>query len=130
MKYLFITLCMLFGINAQAQTAQPNAAGVYGEPGEKAYFPYGQDSLDRYIKHNIHFERIGKDVKGSRAIVIFIVETDGSINKAEILSTSGDTRFDEEAVRVIKTLRGWKPAKDKGIAVRSTSMLSVVYQLK
>ncbi len=139
MRYLFLLLFLLPCIHVHAQKLQPktittteqqpNAGGVYDSPEQPAYFPYGQDSLDRYIRQHIHFDHIDKDIKG-KAIVVFIVETDGSIKKAEILRTSGDARFDDEAVQVVKTISGWKPAKNKGIVVRSSSMISVGYQLK
>jgi len=140
-RCFLVIFCVLLGSNTQAQkpsktiklpakhAAEPGAAGVYDAPEEKAFFPYGQDSLNSYIKRNMHIEHTDKAVSG-KAIVVFIVEADGNIDKAEILSTSGDKDFDKEAVRVVKTVRGWIPAKNKGKVVRSTSMLSVTYQLK
>ena len=141
MRYLFIIFCLLLVVNVNAQIpaknvkqpakhdAKPGAAGVYDAPEEKAFFPYGQDSLNRYIRSNMHIDRADKAISG-KAVVVFIVEKDGSINKAEILSTSGDKDFDKEAVGAVKTVRGWIPAKNKSKVVRSTSMLSVTCQRK
>ena len=141
MKYLFTILCIVLSIHTYAQKApvtvkssiqqeqQQNTAGVYNAPEKKAYFVYGQDSLDRYIKRNMHFNDAGDEAAG-KAVVVFIVEKDGSIGTAEILHTSVNKDFDKEAVRVVKTIPQWQPAKDKGNVVRSSAMLSVAYQVR
>jgi len=119
-------------LHAQKKTGQPAkkvAAPVCDSPQERAYFPYGQDSLDHYIKAHAHFRDVGDKIAG-RATVVFIVETNGTIVNAEILSGSGNKDFDDEAVRVVKTISGWKPAKNKGKPVRSSDMLSVVFQVR
>ena len=140
MKYILMTLCVLLSLKSDAQKAtqhakviaasqpQQNAAGVYDAPEVKAYFPFGQDSLDHFIKRNLHFRTVDNAATG-KAVVVFIVETNGSIVNAEIISTS-DNDFDKEAVRVVKTIRGWKPAMNKGKVVRSTAMLSVVFNVR
>ena len=138
MRYLFIVLFILLSIPSHAQNApgmkpvthQADANSVvYNDPGTKAYFPYGHDSLDHFIKKNMRFRHVENEGTG-KAIVVFIVETNGSIVNAEIISTSGDNDFDKEAVRVVKTIRGWKPAMNKGKVVRSTAMLSVVFNVR
>ena len=65
-----------------------------------------------------------------KAIVVFIVEKDGTIGAAEILSTSGDNDFDAESVRIAKSMPKWIPAKNKDEAVRSSNMLTFAYRLK
>ena len=137
MRYLFIVLFILLSIPSHAQNApgmkpvthQADANSVvYNDPGTKAYFPYGHDSLDHFIKKNMRVRHVENEGTG-KAIVVFIVEKDGSIGNAEIINTSGDKDFDKEAVRVVKKLPKWAPAKDKGTIVRSSSMLTVAYQL-
>ncbi len=138
MRYLFIVLFILFSIPSHAQNAPPGMkpiphaedanSVVYNDPEQKAYFPFGHDSLDHFIKNNIHFSHVENGGTG-KAIVIFIVEKDGSIGNAEIINTSGDKDFDKEAARIVKKLPRWTPAKNKGKIVRSSSMLTVAYQL-
>lgn len=131
MKYLFIVFCLTSSLFAHAQKAPQNAARVYDAPEKPAYFSYGKDSLDRFIARNIHIGHVenGEGVTG-KAYVVFIVEKDGSIGAAEILRTSGDKNFDNEAVRIAKLMPKWVPAKDKGEVVRSSTMLSFQFQLK
>ena len=131
MKYVFIFLCMIPTLFAHAQKAALNASPVYESPEKPAYFPYGNDSLSKFIAHSIHIGHVetGKDVTG-KAYVVFIVEKDGRIGAAEILRTSGDKNFDAEAVRVAKSMPAWAPAKDKGEVVRSSTMLTFAFSLK
>ena len=125
MKYTLFILFMLLATYAHAQ----QAATVYDTPEEKAYFAFGQDSLDRFMIRNVHFRHVENGGTG-KAVVIFIVEADGHIGNAEIINASGDKDFDKEAVRVVKTMPAWLPAKNKGSTVRSTAMLSVSYRLR
>lgn len=125
MRYLFIIFCLLLSSGSFAQ----KMAAVCDSPEVKAYFPFGQDSLFHFIKHSLHFEDAGDRITG-KATVVFIVETDGTIHNAEILNTSKNKDFDNEAVRVVKTIAGWEPAKNKGNPVRSTDMLTVAYTVR
>ncbi len=135
MRYLFAIFCILLSLNiafAQKKAAQPTkkvVVPVCDSPQEKAFFLYGKDSLDHYIKQHAHFRDVGDKITG-KATVVFIVETDGNIKNAEILSSSGNKYFDDEAVRVVKTISGWQPAKNKGKLVRSSDMLSVVFNVR
>ncbi len=129
MKYFFTVLLVIACLGARAQTAGPNAGGVYETPEVPAYFAAGKDSLDRYIKKNIHLKHAGGGV-AANAIVAFIVEKDGQIGAAEILRTSGDKNLDAEAVTITKSMPKWEPAKNKGVAVRSSTMLTFSYTVK
>ncbi len=115
----------------QATQAHMPASKVYDAPETPAIFPYGKDSLDRFIARSMRLGHVenGEGVTG-KAIVIFIVEKDGSIGAAEILRTSGDKAFDNESVRIAKTMPKWSPAKHNGEVVRSSTMLTFAYHFK
>lgn len=55
---------------------------------------------------------------GGRAWVNFIVEADGSVGGVSIYQSSGDELIDQEAVRVVKRLPLFTPAKVNGGSVR------------
>jgi len=143
MKYFLIVLFIVWTSAVHAQQASGTVAGkqpsqpsvpasrVYDAPETPAIFPYGKDSLNRFIAHSIKLGHVenGEGVTG-KAIVIFIVEKDGSIGAAEILRTSGDKGFDDESVRIAKSMPKWSPAKDKGEVVRSSTMLTFSYRFK
>ena len=108
-----------------------STSAVCESPEVVAYFPPGKDSLDRFISRSMRLGHVenGEGVTG-KAIVVFIVESDGSIGSAEILRTSGDKGFDAEAVRITKLMPKWTPAKDKGKLVRSSNMLTFAFRLR
>ncbi len=117
------------GDKAMQHAASP--ARVYDAPELPAAFPYGKDSLERFIARSMHLGHVenGEGVTG-KAIVVFLVEKDGSIGAAEILRTSGDKNFDAESVRIAKSMPKWTPAKDKGETVRSSAMLTFAFKFR
>ena len=52
------------------------------------------------------------------AIVGFTIEKDGSMSNVKIVSSSGDTLLDAEALRVVKSSPPWEPAIQRGKPVR------------
>ena len=62
-------------------------------------------------------------------MVMFVVETDGSISDVEVARNVFPS-LDEEAVRMVKAMPKWKPGKEKGKAVRVKFTLPVVFRLK
>lgn len=56
--------------------------------------------------------------KGGRVFVSFVVNTDGSIQDVKLIKGVG-FGCDEEAIRVIKSMPRWNPAKQNGKPVRS-----------
>ena len=143
MKYLLIAFLTIMSSAAYAQqasnmgagkqlsTVASNASHVYDDPETPAHFSHGKDSLDRFIAGNMRLAHVENGVGTTgKAIVVFIVEKDGSIGPAEILSISGDKDFDTEAVRIAKLMPKWVPAKEKGELVRSSNMLTFAYKLR
>ena len=93
-------------------------------------FPGGQDALDKYIRENLRYsEVIGKyqvDAAG-RIFVNFIVEPDGSITNVKVLRGIYE-HYDEEAVRVVKSMPKWNPGKQYDKPVRVSYTIPVVFK--
>lgn len=95
----------------------------HGNAGEKNRYPSfhgGQGHLDDFIEKNIEYPLAAKnDSIEGRVFVDFIVNTNGKISDARIL-TSTDTIFNEEALRIVNSMPKWDCAKKKGdkIAMR------------
>lgn len=91
--------------------------------GEKNRYPSfhgGQNYLNDFIEKNIEYPLAAKnDSIEGRVFVDFIVNTNGKISDARIL-TSTDTIFNEEALRIVNSMPKWDCAKKKGdkIAMR------------
>ena len=61
--------------------------------------------------------------------VTFVVEKDGSITDIKVLRDIG-SGCGEEAIRVVKMMPKWKPAKQRGKAVRQQFNLPVRFVLQ
>lgn len=85
----------------------------------KAEYPGGIYSLWEYIKENTVYPEWAKEqgIKG-RSIIQFIVEKDGTLSHVDTIRTF-NIELDKEAIRVVKSTKGGKPAKKGNVAVRS-----------
>lgn len=94
-------------------------------------FPGGMKALMKYLQENIQYPRISRDNNSQgRALIRFVVNTDGSIQGAEVMKSSGDIYLDKEAVRVVSTMPKWSPGKQSGKAVRVYFVLPVQFRLQ
>lgn len=103
MNVLFLTR-----LNAQDKN------GVYATAEELPAFIGGDQALYNWIEDNMH------PVCGckGKAIVKFVVLEDGAIGNVEILRPSTNPKHNEEAIRLIKSMPKWKPARQKKVAVK------------
>ena len=63
-----------------------------------------------------------------RVTVSFVVERDGSIVDVQVLRSPNE-HLSEEAVRVVKLMPKWEPAKQGNRAVRSRFNLPITFRL-
>lgn len=133
---------------------------IYNVVAHRASFPGGDDELYKFLSMNVRYPKLclAFGVQG-RVSISFVVEKDGSITEikklrgpgyelSEVDVTSykeenpesteelkagqdlGDLLY-EEAVRVMKLMPKWEPAKDKdGNVVRSRFALPVTFRLQ
>jgi hypothetical protein len=104
--------------------------GVYDEEAEGYSAPRpltGKAAYDRYISENIR--RPDSDSSGQRVVVVagFRVRMDGSPDSIRIIR-SPDKRFSEEAIRLIKSGPGWKPADLNGKVIEEEVRLRIVFR--
>ena len=133
---------------------------IYNVVAVNAKYPGGDAELWKFVSMNIRYPKLCKEfgVQG-RVIVNFVVEKDGSITEINKLKCPGKelSQVDvvsykeknpesteelkegqdlgellyEEAVRVLKLMPNWEPAKDKDDnVVRSRFVLPVVFRLQ
>lgn len=96
---------------------------------QQAEFPDGNAALMKWISNNLRYPEAAKqnDIQG-RVIVKFVVEKDGSIGAATI-AKGVDSDIDREALRIVKKMPRWKPARTNGQAVRSYFTIPVTFRL-
>jgi TonB family protein len=96
---------------------------------EMPEFPGGKEALTKYLNENIEYPNMAKiaGIQG-KVFIKFVVEKDGSISNVKVLRGIGGG-CDEEAVRVIKNMPGWKPGKIEGEPVRVVFNIPVNFGL-
>lgn len=75
-------------------------------------FPGGMEACKQFIKENLRYPDTESDVQG-RVIVSFMVERDGSLSDIKVVKGLAP-EFDEEALRVVKMMPKWVPARTGG----------------
>mgnify|MGYP002508459593 CR=1 FL=1 len=102
---------------------------IYEGVEENASFPGGDAACMKWLRDNIKYPSICQEqgVQG-RVIVSFVVNRDGSIVDVKVVR-SPDEHLSTEAVRVVKMMPKWKPAKQGNRTVRSRFNLPVMFRL-
>ncbi len=97
---------------------------------EMPEFPGGTDGIMKFISENVKYppKAVENGLEG-RVILRFVVSTDGSVKRIEILR-SVDPVLDQEAVRVISQMPKWKPGKNNGTPAAVWFSVPVTFRLK
>ena len=126
---MMAVLCLMTA-NAQKTVVSQSNQNVYDQVEEMPEFPGGMPALIEFLQTNIKYPKDAiKQEVGGRVMVMFVVETDGSISNVRVARKVFPS-LDEEAVRVVKTMPKWKPGKEKGRLVRVNYTLPVVFSIK
>ncbi len=133
-SFLALLILALIANSASAQRHGVQKGTVdtvtpYGKSYHKAYLE-SDDSLARYLKKNLHYPDAAREsfVEGMVA-VRFFVDEHGEISDVKLLRGIG-AGCDEEAVRVVKNMPRWTPARYKNRPVRSVVTLPVQFKLE
>ncbi len=144
----------------EGQEVYNNDDPIFEVTEEPAQYPGGQAALMQYVAQNIRYPKIAAEngVQG-RVLVQFVVEKDGSLSNFAVVKKSGDIitknaqsgitvnaqgsateenkvpqeAFDAlnaEALRVLRGMPNWTPAKQRGQTVRMKYTLPVTFRLE
>lgn len=91
--------------------------------------PGGMEGWNTYLSQNLTYPEQAKrlGVEGT-IIVVFVVNTDGSLSDIEILRGIGGGA-DEEAIRVIENAPNWTPGKQRDRTVNTRMRLPIRFKL-
>ena len=97
---------------------------------KKPLFPGGDELLVRYISKNIRYpeDAKAKGIKG-RVVVKFCISQKGDVSGYQI-TTSVSPELDAEALRVVKTMTKFEPARVDGKPVTSWYYLPITFSFK
>lgn len=125
---------------AKSEQVDPVAQGIrqltdddhilFGIVEENAQFRGGDEACAQWFKeHLVYPEEARRQGKEGRVVVSFIIERDGSIDSVKVFRSAHPT-LDAEAVRLVKSMPKWKPARMGSRTVQSRFMLPIEFHLK
>jgi protein TonB len=89
----------------------------------------GLNGWAKFLSRNLRFPGEAQDQQISgRVILSFVIEKDGHLSNIVVERGAG-YGFDEEAVRVLKLAKAWKPGMQNGQPVRVKYMIPINFQL-
>ncbi|TAF32114.1 MAG: energy transducer TonB [Cytophagales bacterium] len=94
-----------------------------------AEYPGGQKGYKKFLNKNLKYPKAASDagVEG-KVFLQFTVEKSGNIGDVKVVKSLG-YGCDEEAIRVVKMMPPWTPAKQAGNVVRSKFTLTITFAL-
>jgi len=134
MKSIVLLILFLLTINSFAQnkdTSQlQNDETIYENflCDEKASFPDGNEALNNFIAEHTMFPLPPSDIQHS-VYIKFEINKHGEVGQL-IIFKGDEPEFNEEAIRVVKSMPKWKPAKIKGKPVNSWFIIQVKFNLQ
>lgn len=117
-------------LNQQKDTLKKVREEAQLVPEKVASFNGGYlDAFNTYVTQNVKYpkEAAKAGIQG-KIYLQFVVDVDGQVRDVKVLRGVSPL-LDEEAVRVIKSSPVWTPAQDKGVKVKQTFTLPVVFKL-
>ena len=92
-------------------------------------FPGGDEARLYYLRQHTRYpEPALKEKIQGVVVVVFIIETDGSLSNIEVSNRIGGG-CDDEAVRVTRGMPRWEPGKRNGRAVRVMVRMPIVFRI-
>lgn len=114
------------------EVLEPSKKEIYAIVEEQAEFPGGTAALYKFIQKNIQYPQIAKENGLSgKCYLKFVVNTDGSLTDIIVLKgVSNCKECDDEAIRLVKLMPTWKPAKMGGKPVACYFDLPVSFKMQ
>lgn len=115
-----------------APTKEMLENATYDLVDEVASFPGGTKEMMKFLWTNIHYPKYESEIAISGKVIIkFTVMKDGSITDVKVIKGFVDCpECDAEAVRVVKMMPRWIPAKKNGEDVNSYYILPITFSIQ
>lgn len=125
-----MAVCCLVTASAQKTVVSQKNQKVYDVAEQMPEYPGGMPAMFEFLQKNMKYPKDAKKQKvEGRVMVMFVVETDGSISDVKVAKKTFPS-LDAEAVRVVQSMPKWTPGRDKGKVVRVQYTLPVSFRLK
>jgi TonB family protein len=111
------------------QIEKPQESDIFKAVEQQAEFVGGITEFGKFIAKNLKYPAPAQRANVSGKVYIqFVVNKDGSTQNFEVLKSVG-FGCDEEALRLLKSVMKWSPAKQSGLEVRSLKTVPINFQI-
>ncbi|RPE12311.1 TonB family protein [Chitinophaga lutea] len=94
-------------------------------------FGGGNAALSQYLSTHLRYPAAARNGKiQGNVLVAFTVQPNGTLDDVRIASPKLGGGLEEEALRVVKNMPAWKPAKDKGKIIPAEVRLPIAFRLQ
>jgi len=89
----------------------------------------GESAWSKFLNKNLRYPIPAQEEGVSGKVILsFVIEKDGSLSNI-VVERPANHGFDEEAVRVLKLAKAWKPGKQNGQPVRVKYTITINFQI-
>lgn len=132
-------LCQLFAFTPKPEKQStdyitednpPRKEKIIKNPDIDPMYPGGKAAMMQFISSQLRYPRKCVESNEQGLVVYnFVVETDGSLSNFELMHRAHPL-LNEEALRIIKRMPAWRPAKYRGKFVRAKKFVPMYFRLK
>jgi len=128
--YIKINLDVDTNVSVKSKITKPLPLNIKNKILQQAQFPGGENALRNYFSDNLIYPEKAKeqDIQG-RVYVKFTVNQYGKIKNLKVVR-SIHPLLDNEAVRLIRNMPDWQPAKTQTGTFDSEHVLPVIFMKK
>lgn len=110
-------------------TGSSDATGIYTTLDAYPGFPGGVQAFLSFLRANVRYPAasLKSGIQGE-VMILFMVETDGSISNVSVNKGIGK-ECDDEAVRVIKSMPRWEPGRRNGKSVKVLVRSKIIFRI-
>lgn len=114
----------------QSEDENPDENKIYDVVEKMPEFPGGMGALVAWLRQHTKLPKYARDNKiAGRAILLFVVEKDGSLSDVKVVK-SIDPVLDVEAVRIVKSMPKFIPGRHKNRVVRVKYTVPVTFRIE
>lgn len=116
-----------YGEVGVAPVSPPSEEDIHLKVDEQAQY---KGDLSQFFAQNLNFpyEAVKAGISG-RVVVEFVIDETGKVTQVQTRGRTIGYGLEEEAVRVVQSLKNFSPGKIKGKPVKTKMRLPIVFQL-
>lgn len=130
-SFIAAIFCLFVGIGSVSAQEFPLSASdkVVDDPDVMPFYTGGTGEMHKFISRSLRYPADARERNAQGLVVYtFVVEKDGSLSNFNIIHRA-DSLLNQEALRILKSMPAWRPARHKGEIVRAETYVPMYFKL-